>query len=154
VALAGGRFAVLIPGSSPRHLAKRWPANRYGELAIRLKHAGYQSVLVGVHGEADLGNAICAICPEAVNLVGRTDVAALAAFAGSAALTVGNDTGATHVAAAGAHPVVVLFSRASDPRLCAPRGKLVHVLTEPDLADLSVEKVFAACMAVADTPAG
>jgi ADP-heptose:LPS heptosyltransferase len=153
VALAGRRFAVLIPGSSPRHLAKRWPANRYGELAIRLKHAGYRSVLVGVHGEADLGRAICAICPEAVNLVGRTDVAALAAFAGSAALTVGNDTGATHVAAAGAHPVVVLFSRASDPRLCAPRGKLVQVLTEPDLADLSVEKVFAACMAVAATPA-
>jgi len=153
VALAGRRFAVLIPGSSPRHLAKRWPANRYGELAIRLNDAGYRSVLVGVHGEADLGRAICAICPEAVNLVGRTDVAALAAFAGSAALTVGNDTGATHVAAAGAHPVVVLFSRASDPRLCAPRGKLVRVLMEPDLADLSVEKVFAACMAVAATPA-
>jgi ADP-heptose:LPS heptosyltransferase len=88
-----------------------------------------------------------------VNLVGRTDVPALAALSGAAALTVGNDTGATHVAAAGAHPVVVLFSRASDPRLCAPRGKRVHVLMEPDLADLSVERVFAACLAVAAIPA-
>ena len=92
------------------------------------------------------------VCPEAVDLVGRTDVAALAALSGGAALTVGNDTGATHVAAAGAHPVLVLFSRASDPRLCAPRGKRVHVLMEPDLADLSVEKVFAACMDVAAIP--
>ena len=151
--VVGKRFVVMIPGSSPRHLAKRWPADRYGHLAIKLKRAGYLPVLVGVHGEADLGSAICAVCPEAVDLVGRTDVSALAALVASAALTVGNDTGATHVAAAGANPVVVLFSRASDPRLCAPRGKLVRVLMEPDLADLSVEAVFAACMAIAVSPA-
>jgi len=151
-AVAGKRFVLMIPGSSPRHPTKRWPANRYGELALKLKHAGYLPVLVGVHGEADLGRAVRDICPKAVDLVGHTDVAALAALARSAVLTVGNDTGATHVAAAGAHPVVVLFSRASDPRLCAPRGTLVRILTEPDLADLSVEKVFAACMAVAVTP--
>jgi ADP-heptose:LPS heptosyltransferase len=153
VALAGKRFVVLIPGSSPRHLAKRWPATRYGELAIRLNCANYLPVLVGVHGEADLGRMICDICPDAVDLVGRTNVAALAALVRSAALTVGNDTGATHVAAAGGNPVVVLFSRASDPGLCAPRGKLVQVLTEPDLGDISVETVFAACMATAATPA-
>lgn len=151
-AVTGKRFVLMIPGSSPRHLTKRWPANRYGELALRLQHAGYLPVLVGVHGEADLGRAVRDVCPEAVDLVGRTDVAALAALARSAVLTVGNDTGATHVAAAGAHPVVVLFSRASDPRLCAPRGTLVRILAEPDLADLSVERVFAACMAVAAIP--
>jgi ADP-heptose:LPS heptosyltransferase len=151
--LIGRRFALLIPGSSPRHLAKRWPADRYGKLAMRLKNAGLLPVLIGVHGEAELGRAICAICPDAVDLIGRTDVAALAALSGSAALTVGNDTGATHVAAAGAHPVVVLFSRASDPRLCAPRGKQIHVLMQPDLTALSVDKVFAACMAVAAIPA-
>ncbi len=153
-ALAGKRFAVLIPGSSPRHPTKRWPADRYGELAGRLKRAGYLPVLVGVHAEADLGRAIRDVCPEAVDLVGRTDVTALAALARGAALTVGNDTGATHVAAAGANPVVVLFSQASDPSLCAPRGKLVHVLMEPALTDLPVEKVFAACMTVAKAPIG
>jgi len=152
IALAGKRLAVLIPGSSPRHLAKRWSARRYGELAMRLKHAGYLPVLVGVHGEADLGRMIRDICSEAVDLVGQTDVSGLAALARSAVLTVGNDTGATHVAAAGGNPVLVLFSRASDPGLCAPRGKFVRVLMEPDLADLSVEKVFAACMAMAASP--
>jgi ADP-heptose:LPS heptosyltransferase len=150
--LAGERFVVLIPGSSPRHLAKRWPAHYYGELAGRLNAAGYLPVLVGVHGEADLGRAIRRICPEALNLIGRTDVAGLAALARAAALTVGNDTGATHVAAAGGNPVVVLFSQASDPRLCAPRGKTVRVLMEPDLADLSVEIVFAACRTITKAP--
>jgi ADP-heptose:LPS heptosyltransferase len=150
--VAGKSFVILIPGSSPRHLAKRWPAHRYGRLAGRLKRAGYLPVLVGVHGEADLGRAIRDICPEAVDLVGRTDVVALAALARGAAFTVGNDTGATHVAAAGANPVVVLFSQASDPSLCAPRGKLVRVLVQPVLAELAVDTVFAACMAVAPPP--
>ncbi len=151
--VAGRRFAMLIPGSSPRHPAKRWPAGHYGELADRLHRAGLLPVIVGTAGEAAIGRAIRRQCPEAVDLVGGTDVADLAALAGIAALSVGNDTGATHVAAAGGNPVVVLFSRASDPGLCAPRGKTVQVLSVPDLADLAVETVFDAAMALAGMPA-
>jgi ADP-heptose:LPS heptosyltransferase len=153
-AIAGRRFAMLIPGSSPRHLAKRWPVGHYGALAMRLHRAGYLPVVVGVHGEEEaLGHAIRGCCPETIDLVGRTDVAGLAALAKAATLTVGNDTGATHVAAAGGNPVVVLFSRASVPSLCAPRGKAVHVLVEPNLAELPVATVFAACMSAASAEA-
>jgi ADP-heptose:LPS heptosyltransferase len=153
-AVAGRRFAVLIPGSSPRHLAKRWPATHYGRLAQLLYQADYLPVLVGVQDEAGLGRTILDLCPEAIDLIGQTDVAGLAALARAASLTVGNDTGATHVAAAGGKPVVVLFSRASDPSLCAPRGKIVRVLTEPNLADLPVEAVLSSCMAMAAAPVG
>ena len=142
--LAGRRFALLIPGSSPRHPEKRWPADRYGELANRLWRAAYLPVVVGVAGEEALGRAIRAICPDTVDLIGRTEVAGLAALARAATLTIGNDTGATHVAAAGGNPVVVLFSANSDPSLCAPRGAALRVLIESDLARLAVESVFAA----------
>jgi ADP-heptose:LPS heptosyltransferase len=67
----------------------------------------------------------------------------------AAALTIGNDTGATPVAAAGGHPVVVLFSRASRPSLCAPRGAAVRVLAAPDLQDLPVAAALAAALAEA-----
>ena len=143
-ALAGRRFAMLVPGASPGRPEKRWPIHRYGELARRLWQRGYLPAVVGAAGERELGRAICEACPTAVDLVGQTDVAGLAALARAAALTVGNDTGATHVAAAGGNPVVVLFSGASNPDLCAPRGAEVRVLTEPDLADLAVETVLAA----------
>jgi ADP-heptose:LPS heptosyltransferase len=154
--LAGRRFVLLIPGSSPRRAAKRWPADRFGELARRLSLAGWVPVVVGVAGEQEMGLAICAACPEAVDLIGRTNVAGLAALARAASLTIGNDTGATHVAAAGGNPVVVMFSQASSPGLCAPRGAAVRVLVEPDLADLAVEPVLAAglaALASADAPA-
>jgi ADP-heptose:LPS heptosyltransferase len=143
-ALLGRRFAMLIPGSSPGRPEKRWPVQRYGELARRLSQRGYLPAIVGAAGERELGQAICAACPTSVDLIGRTDVAALAALARAAALTVGNDTGATHVAAAGPNPVVVLFSAASNPDLCAPRGAQVRILAKPDLADLAVETVLAA----------
>jgi len=37
--------------------------------------------------------------------------------------------------------------------LCVPRGKIVRVLMQPELADLSVERVFRAAMAIARAPA-
>jgi ADP-heptose:LPS heptosyltransferase len=145
--LAHRAFFLMIPGSSPRHPEKRWPAERYGELAERLFRAtGALPVIIGAPGEEPLAGAIRAGCPEAIDLVGSTQLTTLVDLAGAADFTVGNDTGATHIAAAGGHPVVVLFSKASDPSRCAPRGPRVHVVVSPCLAELPVERVFAQVM--------
>ncbi|HVJ53550.1 MAG TPA: glycosyltransferase family 9 protein [Aliidongia sp.] len=143
--LDGKRFALLIPGSSPRHPAKRWPAEHYGALAQKLAAQGLLPVVLGGRGEEALGDRIRALCPSAIDLVGKTDLAALADLARAATLSVGNDTGATHIAAAGGHPVIVLFSAASEPLRCAPRGQ-VRVLSRPSLADLTVAEVLAAAL--------
>jgi ADP-heptose:LPS heptosyltransferase len=142
--LAQRAFFLLIPGSSARHPEKRWPAERYGELARRLfKATSALPVIVGARGEELLAAEIRAACRESIDLVGRTSLTSLADLANAALFTIGNDTGATHVAAAGGHPVVVLFSGASDPSRCAPRGREVHVLASPRLDDLSIDRVFA-----------
>ncbi len=151
--LKDGRFVLLIPGSSSRHPEKRWPVGHYAELSRRLYHRGYLPVIVGAPDERPIGATIRVTCPEAVSLVGKTDLLLLARLATGAALTVGNDTGATHMAAAGSNPVLVLFSRASEPSRCAPRGRLVRVLSEPDLADLAVEPVFAEALRLLDASA-
>jgi ADP-heptose:LPS heptosyltransferase len=144
-------YFLMIPGSSPRHPEKRWPARRYGELARRLfKATGTLPVIIGAQGEEPLGAEIRRACPEAIDLVGRTGLTMLADLADAAAFTVGNDTGATHIAAAGGHPVVVLFSDASEPSRCAPRGREIHVITSPRLDDLLVDHVFAQVMRAAD----
>jgi ADP-heptose:LPS heptosyltransferase len=136
-------FFILIPGSSPRHRAKRWPASCYGELARRLfQSIGILPVIIGGSSEEELAVEIRAACPIAVDLVGRTELTSLVDLAGAAAFTIGNDTGATHIAAIGGQPVFVLFSDASDPGRCAPRGPQVHVLSSPCLEDLPVDEVF------------
>jgi len=143
-------FFMLIPGSSPRHPAKRWPAKRYGELARELFAAtDLLPVVIGRAGEEVLAAEIREECPGAIDLVGRTELTGLADLAEAAAFAVGNDTGATHIAAVGGRPVVVLFSAASDPSRCAPRGGEIYVLSSPRLDDLSVGRVFTQVTAAA-----
>ncbi len=146
--LGGRDFVLLVPGSSPRHPAKRWPAARFGMLACALDETGYLPVVVGSEHEHKLAAAIADVCPTVLDLVGRTDLAALAAIAQRAALTIGNDTGVCHLAAAAGCPLVVLFSRESDPSRVAPRGPLVRILGAPDLNDLAAGTVIAEAIAL------
>lgn len=139
-----GRFALLAPGSSPHRLAKRWPVRRYQEVAAMLRDRGVSPVVIGTTPEQALASAI----PDAIDLTGRTDLPALTALASSASVAIGNDTGPMHLIAAAGCPSIVLFSRDSDPALCAPRGPSVTVLRQPDLADLDVDTVKAAVEAL------
>jgi ADP-heptose:LPS heptosyltransferase len=146
--LAGRDFVLLVPGSSPHRPAKRWPAACYGRLALALCDSGHIPVVVGTLEERALALEIRRVCPDAIDLVGHTDLSDLAALTRNARLTIGNDTGVCHLAAASGGPVVVLFSAASDPALCAPRGDLVRILATPDLNDLEVDTVLAEALAV------
>ena len=143
-ALATGRpLALLIPGAAPHRPAKRWPAAHYADLARVLIGRGLAVGLVAGPDETELAAAIASEATGAMNLAGRTDLAGVVALGSRAVLAVGNDTGPVHLIAAAGAPTVALFSAASDPALCAPRGK-VTVLREPDLNDLPVSAVLAA----------
>ncbi len=141
-------FVLLVPGASPAHPEKRWPAERFGALARAVVAAGYRAAIVGTAAEAQLAARIREDCPEAVDLTGQTDLGSLGALAQSAALTVGNDTGVCHLAAAAGCAVVVLFSSGTDPARCAPRGRLVDVLAAADLRDLTADAVVSASVAI------
>ncbi len=137
-------YALLIPGASATRPGKRWPAERYGELARRLMAQGLAVGVIGGPGEAEIGRAVTLAAPGVKNLVGLTDYAQIAGLGARAALAIGNDTGPTHVVAAAGAPSVVLFSAESDPALCAPRGRCVAIVQAERLADLGVDTVEAA----------
>jgi ADP-heptose:LPS heptosyltransferase len=139
-----GRFALLVPGGSAHRSAKRWPAISYAALAWRLRRADIHPVLIGAKAEARVGAAIAAACPEVRNLTGRTGFAEIVELARRAEVAVGNDTGPMHLAAAAACPTLVLFSAASDPALCAPRGRAVTVLRRERLEELGIDEVASA----------
>ncbi len=139
----GEETAVLIPGAAPHRARKRWPAERFGELAAILAGRGITPLVVGTAADAPYAATIRTICPLAVDLTGRTTLLDLAHTFVGATIAVGNDTGPTHLAAALGTPTIALFSADSDPALTRPRGK-VTVIAEPDLADLTVARVAAA----------
>ena len=140
------RFALLVPGTSPHRLAKRWPIRNFADLAVMLERSGLTPVVVGSRGERPLAARIQESAKSTLDLTGKTSIAQLAAIAARAELAVGGDTGPVHLASAVGCDTLALFSAASDPKLAAPRtptGHWARVLREKDLTDLSVAKVAA-----------
>ena len=133
-------YVMFVPGGSAHRPDKWWPVENYAELARILYARGYDIVVIGGVQETPLAHAIQRVVPRARDLTGRTDFARIAVLGAKAALAVGNDTGPLHLAAASGAPTVVLFSKASDPTLTAPRGR-VTTLQCDRLTDLPVAKV-------------
>jgi ADP-heptose:LPS heptosyltransferase len=140
-------YVMFVPGGSAHRPEKRWPVDKYGELARILYSRGLDIVIIGGPQEASLAQAIQRQVPRSRDLTGRTDFARIAVLGAKAALAIGNDTGPLHLAAAAGAPTVVLFSGASDPALSAPRGK-VAVLQADRLSELAVAKVAQAAAAL------
>lgn len=126
--LEGKRYAVFLPGCQAAGYLKRWGAIRYSALAIYLREAGYDNViLLGAKDEMGECQRIQAACGDwVVNLCGQTEVLDLIPLCEQAACIVANDTGTAHVTAAAAVPMVVFFG-ATDPRRARPIGD--HVAT-------------------------
>lgn len=102
-------------------LSKRWPAARFAGLADRLvAEHGARILLVGGPGDRDVSAAVAeAMRPAPVDLTGRLSFGALGALARRAALYVGNDTGATHLAVAVGAPTLMIMGP-TDPRRYGP----------------------------------
>lgn len=132
------RYAVLVPGAAPHRPEKRFPAEKFREVAAALH---LPVVVVGTSGEKPLADTI-----GGIDLTGRTDFFQLASIFRGASLAIGNDTGPMHLAAAIGVPCISLFSSASDPTRCAPRyqdGGWPTILRAPTLQELPVAQVLA-----------
>jgi ADP-heptose:LPS heptosyltransferase len=107
---ASVRGAVVVhPGAA--FGARRWPVDRFAEVARRMQRQGHRVVVTGSRAEAPIAEDVAsrAALPADAVLAGRTDLAALAALVAEARLVVAGDTGVAHLASAYGTPSVVLF---------------------------------------------
>ncbi|MGH7090888.1 MAG: glycosyltransferase family 9 protein, partial [Stellaceae bacterium] len=102
---------LLIPGSAAHRPEKRWPIERFAELARLAAARGVAPVVLGGPAEAPLGATITAVTPLGMDLTGRTSFGDLVALGARASHAVGNDTGPMHLVVAGGAPATVLYSR-------------------------------------------
>lgn len=108
-----GPMVAIHPGSGEYSRARRWPAQRFAQVARRLSQEdGARIVLVGGPKEVDLAEEVARgldMNPPPINLAGRTNLKELAAFLRSCSVFLGNDSGVMHLAAAVGTSVVALF---------------------------------------------
>ncbi|MCX7887612.1 MAG: lipopolysaccharide heptosyltransferase II, partial [Verrucomicrobiae bacterium] len=117
-----GPLFVIHPGAE-YGAAKCWPAERFAEVARRVRQqTGCCVVVVGQ------GRQVCARWPEGtLNLFGRTTLLELCAVLKAARVFLTNDTGPMHLAAALDVPQVCLFGSTS-PELTGPLSHRAVVL--------------------------
>lgn len=165
-----GPYALLIPGSSPEHPEKRWPAKRFAELAKWFADASITPVLVGGPAEGEIGAQILKLEPRARNIIGRTDLFQLATLAERSLIAIGGDTGPMHLAAAARAPGICLFAQEWSASMAqelgsvwnpatrlgraAPKGGPMIVLHAAHLDALSVDDVKRAALAMNVLPDG
>ncbi|HZS12447.1 MAG TPA: lipopolysaccharide heptosyltransferase II [Nitrospirales bacterium] len=130
--LAAGRWIAVAP--SGRWPTKRWPLQRFAEVADALHHAGVARVaLIGAPDDLPLLKEMeaCMRTTPAI-LAGAVDVGRLPALLRSAAVLLTNDSGPMHVAAAVGTPVVAVFGPTSAVRT-GPYGD-GHVVLSADVS--------------------
>ena len=154
-----GPWIGVAPGAASD--LKRWPSERFAEIAQRIHCAGYGRVVL--LGEAKDRMDV----PGSLNLIGRTSLLDLAAVLKCCSLLLTNDSGPMHLAAAVGTPVVAIFGP-SDARQYGPFGQ-GHRIVRLDLScspcgqaqcplgthacmkDLDVEKVWASVASVIES---
>ena len=120
-------LAILNPGAGWG--AKRWPAERYGQVAKALCHDGVRSIVNYGPGEEKLALAVEAASQGAAVAM-KTSISELIALTRQAKLFVGGDTGPLHMAAVLKIPVVAIFGP-TDPARNGPYGTPSIVLRSP-----------------------
>jgi hypothetical protein len=100
---------VLHPGAASG--SRRWPADRWAQVARALVWQGHRVVVTGTAGEAELAAAVVAAAglDPSADLAGRLDLPALADLVGGSRLLLCGDTGVAHLATALGVPSVLLF---------------------------------------------
>ena len=122
----GENTVVVHPAA--RWQTKRWPAERFAQVADRLSsHMGARIILVaGKEQISQVDEVLRHLRGCAINLAGQSTLLELAAILKKSTLVISNDSGPMHLAAAVGTPVVALFGP-TDPRRVGPYGA-AHVV--------------------------
>jgi heptosyltransferase-2 len=111
LAESGSGRIVLVPGAAKNLVRddalRRWPIERYAELAQRLVAGGRQVVLAGSSSDAWVRDAFTGV--PVIDLVGRTDLVQLCGVMQRSDLVVTHDSGPMHLARLARAPLLALF---------------------------------------------
>ena len=106
--LGNDPFALLNPGAGWPN--KRWPPDRFGEVALFLREVrNLASFVLWGPGEEVLAREVVAASAGSARVAPPTTPADVLALARAASLMVSGDTGPLHIAAAAGTPVVAIF---------------------------------------------
>jgi ADP-heptose:LPS heptosyltransferase len=132
---------VIHPGASAA--ARRWPLDRWAEVARAERRAGRDVLVTGGPDEVRIARKLAAMArlPERTVIAGTTGLVELAAIVAVAGRVASADTGIAHLASAYRTPSVVLFGPTSPSRWGPPAGGPHAVIWKGSVGDANADTV-------------
>jgi ADP-heptose:LPS heptosyltransferase len=124
------------------HVVRRWPLERYVELAdFLIRNHGVRIVVFAGPEERPYIAEAKKLFPSTTIFFDRLTIPQLAAAQARLTLFISNDTGPMHIAAAVGTSVVVMLDR-PEPHSFTPVGDQHRVICGADINDIAVERVY------------
>ena len=140
----------IFPGAG--HPSRRWPVERFAELAWMLeRNDSVRSVLFAGPEERKLVRDARPKFPPTTAVLDKLTVPQLAAAAARLSVFVSNDTGPMHIAAAVGTPVVILMQHHPMFNCYIPPGERHRVVAARTIEEIGVEVAYAAARAAFTT---
>lgn len=142
----GAPLVGLFPGAG--HPSRRWPLERFAELADFLVRNDHVRILVFLGPEERaFVQAIRQRFPPTSVILDRLTIPQVAAAQARLSLFVSNDTGPMHIASAVGTPVVLLLDKRA-PKSYLPQGDHHRIIYSGVIDDITVDEVYAAARTV------
>jgi len=137
----GAPLIGLFPGAG--HPSRRWPLERFAELADYLtRNDGVRVIVFAGPEERALVPQMRRLFPPSALVFDKLTISQLAAAQARLAVFVANDTGPMHIAAAVGTPVVLLLDRRA-PESYLPLGEHHRIIYSSTIPEISADEVYA-----------
>ena len=145
-----GPLVGIFPGAG--HPSRRWPIERFAELAWMLeRNDSVRSVLFAGPEERKLVREALPKFPPSTIVLDKLTVPQLAAAAVRMSVFVSNDTGPMHVAAAVGTPVVILMQHHPMFNCYIPPGERHRVVAARTIGEITADLAYTAARAAFTT---
>ncbi|MDQ2856174.1 MAG: glycosyltransferase family 9 protein [Acidobacteriota bacterium] len=142
----GSPLIGLFPGAG--HPSRRWPLERFAELAEYLnRNDGVRPIVFAGPEERPLIPQMKSLFPKSTIIFDRLTIPQLAAAQARLAVLVSNDTGPMHIAAAVGTPVVLLLDRRA-PESYLPLGEQHRVIYSNTIPEITLDEVYSVTRAL------
>jgi ADP-heptose:LPS heptosyltransferase len=139
---SGALLVGVFPGAG--HTCRRWPAEKFGELADYLvRNEAVRIIVFAGPEERKIVGELRPLFPSNTIFFDRLTIPQLASAQARLTLFVSNDTGPVHIAAAVGTPVIVILDR-PNPHGFVPIGDANKVICSPVITEIPVETVYKA----------
>jgi ADP-heptose:LPS heptosyltransferase len=142
----GAPLIGIFPGAG--HASRRWPLERFAELAeFLVRNDAVRPIVFAGPEERPLVSQMKGLFPRATVIFDRLTIPQLAAAQARLAVLVANDTGPMHIAAAVGTPVVLLLDRRA-PESYIPLGDQHRIIYSATIPEITVDEVYSATRAL------